>query len=101
MSANSQAAYSSPVAFCLLSAAEEFPSTGFHVLEALFLPMFLLLVFKHGPASSLGGMGAHRPEEPVVPVLRAACQLASYGPGSGQHHITDCIDWGLLDKPNH
>lgn len=101
MSANCQAAYSSPVAFCLLSAAEEFPSTWFHVLEFWSCRRFCLFVFKHSLASSLGGMGACSPLEPVAPMLCAACQLAICGRGSGQHHITSSMGLGMLDKPNH
>lgn len=100
MSASCQAAYSSPVAFCLLSAAEEFLFTGFHVPESCSCRRSCCLFLNPG---WLQAWGAWEPAALENLGLLCHVQLASQpAMALGQGNIIKLAvcDWGLLAKPS-
>lgn len=101
MSASCQAAYSSPVAFCLLSAAEEFLFTGFHVLESCSCRRSCCLFLNPG---WLQAWGAWEPAALKNLGLLCHVQLASQpAMALGQGNIIKLAlcEWGLLANPSH
>lgn len=95
MSASCQAAYSSPVAFCLLSAAEEFLFTGFHVLESCSCQRSCCLVLNPGWLQAWEAWEPAALRNLGLLVSRAASQPASYGSGPGKHHKTGTVWVGV------
>lgn len=101
MSASCQEAHSSPVAFCLLSAAEEFLFSGFRVLESyscrrsccLFLNPGWLQAWGAWEPTALKDLGLLCPVQLASQPAMALCQ--------GNIITLAVCDWGLLPKPSH